>query len=354
MKKKQSFFLDNRPFIYIFSGLLGYAFGIWLVFSGLKLETAMVELNENGRLQLTEEHHAVQNGSNDQIVDSLKGSMNWHPAYLKWGLFMGLLTAFSGAILVSALLLNIEIILNFSLWKNQFHILIFSSAIAFAVFFLKCILPAATDKVLIPQEIFSNLNLLADTSLKKIEWVSYPIIFSGILCLSGLFLLNLAIVDRNFQKSTDEDVETGRQTELQRYFRFFSTSLSILITGGMITSSLLRDVVYSVVVPLNKEVVESPEWKALAPSEFILIYGLNLVVILTAVLVPSFFYIHRSGQLALFRIQSDPSNEGAQLAKQFAPQRMLLQKLRLASLILMPFLALFVSRLLDILARQLD
>ncbi len=354
MKKKQFFFLDNRPFIYIFSGLLGYALGIWLVFSGLELKTATVKLNENGSLQPTEMHHAVQNRSKNQIVDSLESSMNWHPAYLKWGLFIGLLMAFASAILVSALRLNMKIVYSFSLWKSWYNILIFSYAVVLAIFFIGFIISGVSDKILIPDEIFRNLELISESNLKKLSWIS-PIIFCpGILCLSGLLLLNLAIVDRNADENTDEDYETGRQIELQRYFRFFSISLSILITGGMVTSSLLRDVVYSVIVPLNQEVVESPEWKALAPSEFILIYGLNQVVILTAVLVPSFFYIHRSGQMALNRIQSDPSKEGAQLAKQFSPQRMLLQKVWLISLILMPFWALFASRLLNFLAKLLD
>lgn len=361
---KQSFFFENRPFLYIFSGLIGYMVGTWLVFGSFSPNAVTLQFDKHGHLEPISvpsvDAEAELHG--ERIISPDRDFLNWHPEFLKWGVFIGLLMAFAGAILLPSILLNIKIIQDFSLYKDlKRSVRYFLAWVVLGGVYL-WLVPQVNKWVLIPDELFGHLRVLYPPGINRhLPWISRLIVLPGILCLLGLFLLNLVIMDRNEtnrqalekKKKIDAASQAALQTELRKYFRFFSISISVLIAGGMLTSSLLRNVVYSVIIPVSKEVAASPEWKAISPSEHILIYGLNQVVFLAAILVPSFFFINRSGQLALKSVLMQDPETGDYLAEEMSPQRMLLQKIWICLLILMPFLALFANKLLVFLTGQL-
>jgi len=49
---KQSFFFENRPFMYIVFGIIGYLTGIWVLFNGLSTETLTLQLDGYGHLAI--------------------------------------------------------------------------------------------------------------------------------------------------------------------------------------------------------------------------------------------------------------------------------------------------------------
>jgi len=288
-------------------------------------------------------------GQTERIVSPTKDFLNWHPAFLQWGILVAMLSAFACAILLPAVLLNLKIIQDFSILKNpERGAMYLVSAIVLGGGFLWVSSPVS-KALLIPDELFERQNLLYYKHVDLHFWFTRVIVLAGLLCFLGLLLLNLVISDRNARNGHDAEIESALQAELECYFRFFSTSVSILITGGILTSLLQRDVLYSVVKPASEAVTHSAEWKALSPMELVFIFGFNQVVFLMAFLVPTFHFIHRSGQLALNRIQFYHPEAGAVSPLNLSPRRKLLQNLWLWGLILSPFMAFFASKLLRLL-----
>jgi len=355
----RSIFFDNQPLIYIVSGFIAYIVGGWLVFSNIKTDEVVLQITSGNdqsplfvekRVTLKDSILVDASDRSKGILFQDKWFINRHPFFSKWGVFISLLIAFAGAIFLPAILLIIKMIKDYSLveyirQKNWLWTIPVFLLLWVAGYLVE---GTANELVFLPTDILRHFDLLYENWWQREVFTNF-IKAAAFTCLSGIVVLIFSTSWRN-EKAGDDDLEEARlQKDLTKYFNFFAGSASILIAGGVLTSVLLRDVVFSLVQPSDDFTRNSDAYQQLVPASFHIMYGLNFTIILAIFLIPTRRYLNNSGRLALARIHYKDPDAGSELEATLNHNNLILGQVRFTAIILLPFIMLFAHRFLALL-----
>lgn len=352
----RSIFIDDQPFIYGLSAVAAYFLSWWLIFGHIKPDVVYVSAsvkqstNQAALASASGSFHLLQ--IDNRVTEPPAWFANRHPELLKWGELICLLMAFAGAVLIPSILIMKQLVLDFRLHTDILRqrwlwvVAVFILLAAISQIAKKSALNTSTS----PTDLLDRYGLLFTSPVYRGVAVHF-IQAAGFTCLTALVALSLAIANRNHIPPTDlnDETQSRHQRNLTRHFWFLAVCVSILIAGGTLGFSMLRELAYAIILPASETTRQSLAYKSLIPASFQLYYGLNFSIFLAAALIPIYFYLRRSGELALAQIRLiAPSGESEldQLINQ--PNRLLWDTVRLGILILLPFISLAIKRIFEL------
>ena len=353
----RSIFYDNYSFVYILSALAGYLISAGLIYMNINTRSVLVDINHGASTpflftvtdQIPPEHLWAARAPDSLVVSTTTFFLNRHSVILEWGLFMALLTAFAAAVFLPAAMLAFKIARDFELLRKADRQHWIALAAGFLAIGIGIVISNYTGPLLqiSPDILLAKLNVLFKNFAVH-HWMSGFVYLVGLLCLLGLFVLNLAVTRRNEMQGDDTMIEPALQAELFRHFYFFAFSMSLLVSLGVLATASLRDVVYSLLQPASPEVAATPEWAALAPASFILYYALKFTILLALLIIPTHSYLIRSSRLALGRIQMKSPEVGTKMETLIGLGQSGRKRFHLGLLILLPVLVIALKALLGV------